>query len=116
MAGSQIHFEKTSRTVTGIRAYVRDRDTVSDPVEPISRRGCPCMAVAGVGWATSRRSRSMRPRSLSAVSSLDAPFERETSFPDNMIAPVSDRITLRCDADATKTPDRRRRGSRTNRS
>jgi len=102
-------FEKVSPTVAGTPAYVRDRDTVADPVEPDIAAGMHVYGSDGhrVGDVEAVEIDEASKRITRIVVRRGFLFERETSIPAGMIASVSDRITLRAESGTAKKLERR---------
>jgi sporulation protein YlmC with PRC-barrel domain len=102
-------FEKTSPTVAGTPAYVRDRDSVADPAEPDIAQGMHVYSSDGhrVGEVEAVEVDEASKRITRILVRRGFLFERETSIPASMIASVSDRITLRAESGAAKKLERR---------
>jgi sporulation protein YlmC with PRC-barrel domain len=102
-------FEKTSPTVAGTPAYVRDRDSVPDPAEPDIAQGMHVYSSDGhrVGDVEAVEVDEASRRIARILVRRGFLFERETSIPASMIASVSDRITLRAESGVAKKLERR---------
>ncbi|HXJ82519.1 MAG TPA: PRC-barrel domain-containing protein [Candidatus Methylomirabilis sp.] len=102
-------FEQTSPAVAGTPAYVRDRDTPADPVEPDISAGMAVYSSDGhrVGDVEAVEVDAASDRISRIVVRQGFLFGTETGIPASLIASVADRITLRADADAVAKLARR---------
>lgn len=97
-------FETTSPSVSGTPAYVRDPDSVADPVEPDIAAGTHVYSGDGerVGDVEAIEVDATSRRIVRIVVRKGFLFGAETSIPASMIASVGDSIRLRATADAAK--------------
>jgi len=101
-------FETTSPAVSGTPGYVRDRDSVADPVEPDIAAGMHVYSADGerVGDVEAVEVDATSLRIVRIVVRKGFLFGAETSIPAAMIATVGDSIRLRARADAAKKLER----------
>ena len=102
-------FETTSPSVAGTPAYVRDRDTVGDAVEPDIAAGMHVYSSDGhkVGDVEGVEIDDVSKRITRIIVRRGFLFEKETDIPASMIRSVSDRVTLSADSGAAQKLERR---------
>lgn len=106
---AMLPFEHTSPAVAGTPAYVRDRDTVAEPVEPDIGAGMHVYSSDGhrVGDVEAVEVDDTSRRITRIIVRKGFLFGKETGIPASMIESVSDRITLRADSGGAKKLERR---------
>lgn len=102
-------FETTSPSVSGTRAYVRDRDSAAEPVEPDIAAGMHVYDRDGqrVGDVEAVEMDEASGRITRIVVRRGFLFGSETTIPASMIASVTDRITLRAPSEAARKLEKR---------
>jgi len=100
--------ETTSPSVSGTQAFVRDEDTVVEPVEPDIAAGMPVIDTDGqpVGDVEAVEIDETTGRITCIRVRHGFLFTTETSIPASMIRAVTDTISLNATADAVKKLER----------
>jgi sporulation protein YlmC with PRC-barrel domain len=95
--------------VSGTRAYIRDEDTIEEPVEPDIAAGMHVYDREGlrVGDVEAVELDQASGRITRIVVRRGFLFGSETTIPASMIASVTDRITLGAGSDAAKKLEKR---------